>query len=105
MSNVSIKKRFEAYFNKSGKASCWIWRGCLDTNGYGKFYVNGKTQRTHRVSFSLYVRRIVPGERIGLKCNNKKCVNPNHLVLYAPTGNIDYAQYSSSINIKALVHD
>ena len=56
---------------------CWAWTGTTDKDGYGRFYVAGKTWRAHRLSFLLTTGQ--EPDVVLHKCNNKNCVRPSHL--------------------------
>ena len=56
---------------------CWVWTGCLDKGGYGKFTTGGRTYRAHRFSFLLATGD--EPEVVAHKCNNPCCVRPSHL--------------------------
>lgn len=58
---------------------CFNWVGCLSKNGYGRFNLNGKMVRTHRLSYKLYRGEIPQGLEIDHLCRNRKCCNPEHL--------------------------
>jgi hypothetical protein len=73
----TIKERF---FEKVYKTSdCWIWTGALTKSGYGHMVVNGKVIDSHRISYELFHGKIPDGMLIMHSCDNKKCVNPDHL--------------------------
>ena len=72
------KKRFEDKFIKK-ETGCWEWEASLNNKGYGWFRYNGHNQLAHRVSYQLYVGDIPKDKCILHKCNNPKCVNPDHL--------------------------
>ena len=58
---------------------CHEWDAGLDTYGYGKIKIGGKTLKAHRLAYELNKGAIPTGLMIRHMCFNRKCVNPAHL--------------------------
>ena len=59
-------------------SGCWDWTGA-NGNNYGMFRYDGVLCRAHRVSYMMHKGTIPKGKFVLHKCNNKRCVNPDHL--------------------------
>jgi hypothetical protein len=92
---ISLEDKFWSFVIKKGKDDCWVWLGTLYTQGYGRFYHHSlKETKAHRVSYLLHFGEIPKNSLICHKCNNHKCVNPNHL--YAGTNDDNMKDLSVS---------
>lgn len=85
----TVEERFFRHISKT--EYCWNWQGRLVGKGYGSIGLGGrgaKQKLVHRLSYEIHKGQIPEGMVVMHKCDNPRCVNPDHLEASTQSQNI-----------------
>lgn len=92
--------KFLSLFNRNCHKTnnCWIWKGAVSPQGYGRILFDNHHLMAHRISYLLSGKIIPVGKILDHICRQRNCVNPGHLRVVSQKENVLSGFGLSAIN-------
>lgn len=98
--NMSLEDRVFTKVVIDNETGCWNYTGTIHTNGYGVISIKNKYFYVHRIAFTLKIGFLPVEEKVCHTCDNKICINPEHLYKGSQQDNINDREKQKRVRVK-----
>jgi hypothetical protein len=87
-------------YSVDNDSHCWEWTGTIGVRGYGRLGIMGRSYLAHRLSLLAHGYTLGDAQHALHRCDNPRCINPDHLYAGTHADNMRDAVQRGRINME-----